>query len=102
MYTLPIGFLFFGFCTGLYIVIPLLWNGYQDHLFVEHNIPIVQQVIVEQCNLSDYQASDFHFDEHSLDTYYDYNYSRDLNINCYQDNHPDGEWNCTCEERESD
>lgn len=66
-------------------------------VYVRRSVPIVEQSVIEQCNIQNYQATgSFNYSPYD---YYDSQLSSDLLIICRKD-FPN--WDCTCEEQGND
>jgi|GEM_PF-1970685 len=74
-----------------------------DSFFVWSNLLKIQQAVIEQCDIPDYEARGY-FDSSSMNVYSDSNFSPGLRISCIPADYPggDGSWQCRCEEREID
>jgi len=96
------GMLLFGCGFSLYVISPGVNITIQKYLFMSRSEPIIQEAVIEQCDIPDYEFVGY-IDESALDfTYNDHNRNIYCNLSTNPRRNWEGDWDCNCEERASE
>src|SRR5690606_34071792 len=87
--------------STLFVLWILVWWPIEDYLFIKKNASIVQEAIIEQCSIPDYQLEGRFDDSSVYRYYYDFYDTLELRIDCRFNGSPRN-WNCTCEHTAND